>query len=149
MRQLTRYGALVIMAITGTFALAQQQGGSRPPAYVPKAHVLTNAEFDKLREHPEKLLIIDLRRPDELSARGGFPVYLSIQIGQLEQSLAWIPQDRTIVTVSNHTVRSGKAADLLTAKGYHVAGVIGALTYEEAGGKLAKVAIPPPPQAAR
>jgi hypothetical protein len=64
--------------------------GTRPPSYVPKAHVLTNVEFDKLREHPEKLLIIDLRRPDELSSRGGFPIYLNIQIDQLEQSLAWI-----------------------------------------------------------
>jgi rhodanese-related sulfurtransferase len=144
MRSLTRYGAVLILAMTGTLALAQQQGGTRPPAYVPKAHVLTNVEFDKLREHPEKLLIIDLRRPDELSSRGGFPVYLSIQIDQLEQSLAWIPKDREIVTVSNHTVRSGKAADLLASKGYHVAGVIGALTYEEAGGTLAKVAVPPP-----
>jgi len=148
MRQLPRYGALLMMVVTGTFALAQQQTNTRPAPYVTKSHVLTNAEFDKLVQHPEKLVIIDLRRPDELSALGGFPVYLSIQPDQLEHSLAWIPKDRTIVTVSNHAVRSGRAADLLTSKGYHVAGALGALTYEEAGGKLAKVAIQPPHQPA-
>ena len=71
---------------------------------------------------PNELLIIDLRRPDELTRIGGFPVYLSIQIKDLEQQLAWIPKDRTIVTVSNHAARSGRAADLLTAKGFKVAG---------------------------
>lgn len=41
------------------------------------------------------------RRPDELASIGGFPVYLSVQAAELEKSLAWIPKDRTLVTVSN------------------------------------------------
>ena len=93
---------------------------------------------------PNELLIIDLRRPDELTRIGGFPVYLSIQAKDLEQQLAWIPKDRTIVTVSNHAARSGRAADLLTAKGFKVAGLLGAQTYEEQGGKLTKIEVPPP-----
>jgi len=36
---------------------------------------------------------------------GGFPVYLSIQVADIENSLEWIPKDRTIVTVSNHANR--------------------------------------------
>jgi rhodanese-related sulfurtransferase len=103
------------------------------------AKVLTRAEFDQLLKNPEKLLVIDLRRPDEVSTIGGFPVYLSIQISDLEKSLAWIPRDRTIVTVSNHNSRSGQAADLLTSKGFKVAGAIGAQNYETDGGKLLKI----------
>src|SRR6187399_706496 len=108
------------------------------------SHELTRAEFEKLLEKPNDLLIIDLRRPDELTRIGGFPVYLSIQAKDLEQQLAWIPKDRTIVTVSNHAARSGRAADLLTAKGFKVAGLLGAQTYEEQGGRLTKIEVPPP-----
>ncbi|HYJ42122.1 MAG TPA: hypothetical protein VEW08_15115 [Steroidobacteraceae bacterium] len=116
------------------------------PATPPKplSHELTRAEFEQLLTRPNELLIIDLRRPDELTRIGGFPVYLSIQAKHLEQQLAWIPKDRTIVTVSNHAARSGRAADLLTAKGFKVAGLLGAQTYEEQGGKLTKIEVPPP-----
>ena len=116
------------------------------PAARPKAlaHELTRAEFEQLLTKPNELLVIDLRRPDELTKIGGFPVYLSIQAKDLEQRLEWIPKGRTIVTVSNHAARSGRAADLLTAKGFKVAGLLGAQTYEEQGGKLTKVEVPPP-----
>jgi rhodanese-related sulfurtransferase len=116
------------------------------PASAPasQAHVLTREELDKLLARPQNLLVIDVRRPDEVSKIGGLPVYLSIQLGDLEKSLAWIPKGRTIVTVSNHAKRAGTAADLLASKGFKVAGAVGVQTYEEAGGKLTKVAPPPP-----
>jgi len=124
-----------------------KRGGGGPKS---EAHVLTNAEFDNLLAHPEQLVIIDVRRPDEVTSNGGFPVYLSIQAGQLAQSLAWIPKDRTIITVSNHAARGGVAADTLTKAGFKVAGTIGAQTYEQAGGKLTKIVAPPPaPKAAQ
>jgi rhodanese-related sulfurtransferase len=100
---------------------------------------LTRAEFDKLLASPEHLLVIDLRRPDELTSVGGFPVYLSVQPSDLEKSLAWIPKDRTIVTVSNHTTRSGRAADFLASRGFKVAGIVGAQNYEQEGGHLLKI----------
>jgi rhodanese-related sulfurtransferase len=68
---------------------------------------------------------------------------LSIQISDLEKSLAWIPKDREIVTLSNHAGRAGKAADLLASKGFKVAGAVGAQTYEQQGG-TAVVHIPIP-----
>ncbi len=83
-----------------------------------------------LLAHPDQLLIIDVRRPDELTANGGFPVYLSIQ-ATMSQSTAWIPKDRTIVTVSNHAARGGVRADTLAKAGFKVAGTIGAQTYEQ------------------
>ena len=94
--------------------------------------------------HPDRVLLLDLRRPDEVSTNGGFPVYLSIQIGELEKHLSEIPKDRMIITVSNHAGRAGRAADLLSSKGFNVAGAVGAQTYESAGGTLSKVAPPKP-----
>ena len=138
--------SLVTVTLVATASIAQQPAGSvdasaaKAPAF--KAHVLSNAEFDALRAKPEQLLIVDVRRPDELTANGGFPLYLSVQESQLEQSIAWIPKDRTIVTVSNHANRAGRAADLLASKGFKVAGAVGAQTYEAQGGKLTKIVAP-------
>ena len=123
----------------GTPAAAQQA-----PAF--KSHVLTKTEIDALLTTPDQVLFIDVRRPDELTAIGGFPVYLSIQIKDLESSLAYIPRDRKLVLVSNHAARAGKAADLLTAKGFNVVGAAGAQTYEADGGKLIHIAAPAPKQ---
>lgn len=141
---------LVLAGLTFAFGQTENGNGAQTKKGGPKseAHVLTNAEFDALLAHPDQLLIIDVRRPDELTANGGFPAYLSIQQNQLAQSLAWIPKDRTIVTVSNHAARGGVAADILTKAGFKVAGTIGAQTYEQAGGKLTHIA-PPAPKAAQ
>ncbi len=92
--------------------------------------------------------MLDVRRPDELTSIGGFPAYLSIQAAELEKSLAWIPKDRAIVTVSNHAARAGRAADLLAKNGFNVVGAIGAQDYESEGGTLVKVG-PPSPAAGR
>jgi len=112
--------------------------------YKYKTPKLNRAQLDALLAKPEQLLIIDVRRPDELTKIGGFPVYLSIQSKEIENSLAFIPKDRDIVTVSNHAGRAGAAADLLAAKGFKVVGAVGAQNYEEEGGKLARIEIPAP-----
>ena len=137
---------LLILAAASSAMSAFAAEPAAKPAAPPKplSHELTRAEFEQLLTKPNELLIIDLRRPDELTRIGGFPVYLSIQAKDLEQQLDWIPKDRTIVTVSNHASRSGRAADLLSAKGFKVAGLLGAQTYEGQGGKLTKIVVPPP-----
>jgi rhodanese-related sulfurtransferase len=137
---------LMLLMLLATTAVFAQQGAAPGKAPRSQAKVLTRAEFDALIAKPDHILIIDVRRPDEVTANGGFPIYLSIQAKDLEQSLAWIPKDRAIITVSNHAARGGVAADLLTKNGFKVAGTIGAQTYEQEGGKLTKI-VPPPPQA--
>lgn len=134
---------MFLMLLTTTVVFAQQGAalGKVPRSQV---KVLTRAEFDALIAKPDQILIIDVRRPDEVAANGGFPVYLSIQAADLEKSLAWIPKDRAIITVSNHAARGGIAADLLTKNGFKVAGTIGAQIYEQNGGKLTKLVSPPP-----
>jgi rhodanese-related sulfurtransferase len=108
--------------------------------------VLDKPGFDALRAHPEALVVIDLRRPDELTNIGGFPVYLSIQIADLPNQLAWIPKERKVVTVSNHAGRAKRGAAALIDAGFDVAGAVGAQDYEAAGGALTKIA-PPAPEA--
>ena len=138
---------LVLAAALGTTvgaAVHAAEPAAAQPAAKPKAlpHELSRAEFEQLLTKPDQLLIIDVRRPDELTRVGGFPAYFSVQIKELENSLAWIPKGRTIVTVSNHASRSGRAADLLASKGFKVAGTVGAQTFEEQGGKLTKFEVP-------
>jgi rhodanese-related sulfurtransferase len=106
--------------------------------------VLDRPGFDALLAHPQELVVIDLRRPDELTNIGGFPVYLSIQIADLPNQLAWIPKERKVVTVSNHAGRAKRGAAALIDAGFDVAGAIGAQDYEAAGGALTKIAAPAP-----
>lgn len=152
--------ALVAGSFNLAFGQASPSGGAPVPAGArgepagargagqaadkPAYKQLSRAQLDALLKDPAKVLLLDVRRPDEVQSIGGFAAYLSIQAKDLEQQLAWIPKDRTIVTVSNHASRSGRAADLLTAKGFKVAGLLGAQTYEEQGGKLTKIEVPPP-----
>ncbi|WP_216845220.1 hypothetical protein, partial [Granulicella sp. S156] len=90
-----------------TVAFAQQssdstQSSNHAQETLPtsKAKKLTRAEFDALLAHPDQVLLIDVRRPDEISSIGGFPVYLSIQIKDLKNHLGEIPKDKLIITVS-------------------------------------------------
>ena len=139
---------MMILATPVAFGAAHdhEKKADAPAAreYKYKTPKLNRAQFDALLAKPEQLLIIDVRRPDELTKIGGFPVYFSVQSKEIENFLAFIPKDRDIVTVSNHAGRAGATADLLAAKGFHVVGAVGAQNYEEEGGKLAKIEIPAP-----
>jgi rhodanese-related sulfurtransferase len=109
--------------------------------------ILTNAEFDAYLAHPDQVLLLDVRRPDEISTIGGFAVYLSIQAKDLKNHLNEIPRDRPIITVSNHAARASIAADLLDSNGFKVLGAVGADTYQKDGGTLAvKIPVPKAPE---
>jgi rhodanese-related sulfurtransferase len=138
--------AVSLSLLTGS-AFAQQAAGpagAQAQAPASKAHLLSRTELEALLAKPKKLLLIDVRRPDEITSIGGFPVYLSIQAKDLENSLDYIPKDRQIVTVSNHAGRAAKAADLLASKGFKVVGAAGAETFEKDGGTIVHIAKPEP-----
>jgi len=129
-------GASVGIAIVAH--AADDPPARQAPAF--KVHVLKRAELDSLLAQPDKVVVIDVRRPDEITAIGGLPVYLSIQIQDLEKNIAWIPKDRILIALSNHAGRASKAAELLARHGFKVAGAAGAQTYEKEGGVLTKIA---------
>jgi rhodanese-related sulfurtransferase len=123
---------------------AQAAAPAAASAAASTAKKLTRAELDALLAQPERVLVLDVRRPDELISIGGFPAFLSIQAADLEKQLRVIPKDRLIVTVSNHASRASKAADLLAKSGFTVAGAVGAQDYEAEGGTLVKIVAPQP-----
>ena len=128
-----------------TPAPAAAAAAAQTPAITAK---LTRNQLDGLLTYPDQVLLIDVRRPDEITTIGGFATYLSIQSADLEKSLAFIPRDRTIITVSNHAGRALKAADLLLSKGFKIGGAVGVQDYEKEGGKLVKISAPAPKVAA-
>ncbi|MFC0168572.1 rhodanese-like domain-containing protein [Pseudoduganella danionis] len=135
-----KYIPLILALATSVPAFAQQ-------AWNHTTKQLQRSEVDALLAQPDKVLVLDVRRPDEVTAKGSFPVYLSVQAKDVEQQLSFIPKDRLIITVSNHAHRAGAVGDLLLAKGYQVAGATGSEDYEAQGGTIKRIA-PPPAKAA-
>ncbi|MEI9812551.1 MAG: rhodanese-like domain-containing protein [Acidobacteriota bacterium] len=141
---------LLIVFVALGVAFAQQPGGNakqgakqgKQAKQEPKSKKLSRAEFDQLVATPSSVVIVDVRRPDEHSEIGAFPVFLSIQANDLEKYIDYIPKDRTVIAVSNHANRGLRAADLLADKGFKVAGAIGVQDYEEQGGTLNKITKP-------
>jgi len=149
----TTITATLILASAASFA--QQAPASGTPAAVAaaqpwtyKTKQLSRADVDALLLQPGKVLVLDVRRPDELTSKGSFPVFLSIQNADLEKYLKYIPKDRQIVTVSNRAHRAGAAGDLLTLRGFKVAGAVGTQDYEEQGGVVEHIKPPVAPAAA-
>ncbi len=154
MNKLQKLFALIVLGLSASLAYAAEADTQVPAKYVDpnpwehKTKRLNRAQLDRLLGHPEKLLFVDVRRPDELTRLGGFPIYLSIQSKNLEESLDYIPKDRLIVTVSNRAHRAGVAGDILLGKGFKVAGAAGVLDYQDEGGSLTRISAPAPKPAA-
>lgn len=155
----THLASLALITLTTSLALqalpavAQEaaapaaQAASAPKPYVAppwtyKTKQLSRNDVDKLLGNPKKLLVIDVRRPDELSKYGSLPVFLNVQLKDLPVALDYIPRDRVIVTISNRAHRAGVAGDLLSQAGFKVAGALGSEDYREAGGTIVKVTAP-------
>jgi len=140
------------LLLGASFASAQQAAsapaGQAAQVWKYKTKRLVHTEVDTLLAQPDKLLVLDLRRPDELIKYGSFPVFLNVQNRELEKQLAYLPKDRAILTVSNHAQRAGAAGDILAAKGYTIAGATGSEDYEQEGGKAVVHIQPPPPRVA-
>jgi rhodanese-related sulfurtransferase len=134
--------AMMLAAPLGLAGAAEHHDKHAPAAkpYRYKTPKLNRAQVDALLAKPEDLLFIDVRRPDEVSRIGSFPVYLSVQAKQLDAALPFIPKERAIVTVSNHAGRAGAAGDFLADRGFKVVGAVGSQNYEEEGGTITKIA---------
>ena len=137
--------ALALSFITSSFAQEAATPAAAPTAPQPWTHKtkqLDRTAVDALLAKPKKVLFLDVRRPDEVVAKGSFPVFLNVQIDDLKNELDFIPRDRTIVTISNRAHRAGDAGDLLSSKGFKVAGAIGTQDYEDQGGTIRRIVAP-------
>jgi len=138
--------ALLSLAFLPVAVNAQQPAatGTAHTAPAGKTKVFTRAEFDQAIAANPDAILLDLRRPDEITNIGGFPVYLSIQIAELDKYWEKIPKGAKIITVSNHAARAVKAGDKLGDKGVTVLGAVGAQTYEQEGGTIVHIKAPAP-----
>lgn len=127
------FSAFILGAPSVLAQTAPVHAGDAAAAKVP---LLDKGQVDALLATPGKVVFVDLRRPDEVAEIGGLPVYLNIQLSELDRFLAYIPRDRAIVTVSNHAARAAKAAEILQSAGFTVAGTVGVELYEKQGGAL-------------
>src|SRR5689334_12650 len=104
-RRRKRAGVALSLAAMITFpgAALPQAAWAQVTAAAPAGQdvaILTREQVDHLLAAPDSVVFIDVRRPDELAAIGGLPVYLNVQASELDRFLAYIPRDRTVVTVS-------------------------------------------------
>ena len=129
-------GAVVLTLVSAAPKPASAQEVPTAAESKPTVPVLKREQVDQLLARPDKVLFIDVRRADEIAALGGLPVFLNIQMSELDRFLPYIPRDRELVTVSNHAGRAGKAATLLRERGYNVVGAVGAENYAAEGGAL-------------
>lgn len=127
--------ATLLAALASSIGAVQAQ--TAPKAAAASAiKTLDRAQIDALLAQPGKVLVVDVRRADEISTLGGFPIFVSVQNADLARLLDYLPRDRAIITVSNHAHRAVSAGELLASKGFRVAGAAGVLDYEAQGGVL-------------
>lgn len=128
--------ALIALTAGASGSVAQTAPAAALAATPAAEPALTREQVDALLGAPDKVTFIDVRRADEIAASGSVPVFLNIQVSELDRFLPYIPRDRQIVTISNHAGRAGRAATLLRGKGFNVAGAFGAEDYAAKGGTL-------------
>jgi len=137
----------LLAAFVSPFSLAQTDAKKDATTEVKyNTPELKRAQIDQWLGKPDKVLFLDIRRPDEIITYGGFPVYLNIQLADLEKNVAFIPKDRSIITVSNHAKRAFKAGDWLTSEGFTVVGAAGSENYEKEGGTAVTKIVKPEPK---
>lgn len=124
------------LAAASVLPFLSQPAQAQTAASAPAAPKLDRAAVDALLAQPGKVTFIDVRRADEISVLGSLPVFLNIQLSELDRYLGWIPRDRPVVTISNQAGRALRAAGLLAANGFTVAGAVGAQDYVAQGGFL-------------
>ena len=135
---------LGVLFLLPCFVAAQEKQAAPTPAY----KVLKAPDLEKLLAEGEKYLILDVRRPDEISKLGTVKGYINIPVEVIAERYAELPKDKPIISLCNRARRATTAADLLKEKGYTIAAVGGLedIKTEEGGPKLITVFPPAPPE---
>lgn len=83
-----------------------------------------------------KVFLLDVRSAEEIAQLGTLKGYANIPIDQLEKRMGEIPKDKPIITACSGGVRASRAAAMLKAKGYDVAGACGLKGLDKEGMEL-------------
>lgn len=100
--------------------------GQTPPAQEPLAQSyplaqdyqeITHQQLDEMMTH-EDIFLIDVREPIELEETGYIPGALNVPLGELEDNLCIIPEDKIIVIYCRTDNRSAEAAEMLASNNF-------------------------------
>ena len=94
---------------------------------------LTPEELAQALEKKDKVFLLDVREPNELTESGAIDGYVNIPLGQLESRLKEVPKDKLIITYCMRGNRAGRAAEILEKAGYEVYGSCGITQWKEKG----------------
>ena len=96
---------------------------------------LTPEELAQALEKKDKVFLLDVREPNELTEAGAIDGYVNIPLGQLQNRLKEVPKDKLIITYCMRGNRAGQAAAILEKAGYDVYGSCGIVPWKEKGYK--------------
>ena len=82
------------------------------------AKQLTTDDIKKLVDSKAKMVVVDVREPDELEKLGTLEGVMNIPLGQVESRWSEVPKDVPLVVLCNRGARAGKAADVFKEHGY-------------------------------
>ncbi len=97
-----------------------------PKAMGPKNRSQVTVEEAQIRATQGSAAILDVREPDEWAA-GHIPGAIHIPLGELEQRLGELSQDRPLVAACRSGSRSARATKFLQGRGYEVANLVGGM----------------------
>ena len=86
-RRLILTSGALVAATAGGVALAQTSPVATTAAAPTAEPSLTREQIDALLATPGKVTFIDVRRADEIAASGTVPVFLNIQVSELDRFL--------------------------------------------------------------
>lgn len=88
-----------------------------------------DVEPKEVWEKKSQLMVIDVRRPDEVAEHGYIPGAMHVVLDTLPLRLEEIPREKTLVFVCQLGGRSARACAFLTAQGFtHVVNMKGGMS---------------------
>lgn len=118
-----RAAALALLAAL-TIAIMTACGGAAPasaPTAPAAAQPFTDISVQELKaslDAGEKLLLLDVRTPEEYTGDGHVAGSVLIPVDQVESRLSEIPKDTPVVCICRSGNRSRTACETLAANGY-------------------------------
>ena len=107
------------MLIVSVVLCAWSPGVAQPPAGdQPQFKRLTADELKAMIDGQEKMLLLDVREPQELEKLGALKGFVNIPLGQVGKRLGEVPKGTLIVSVCNRAVHAASAAGILHKNGH-------------------------------